>query len=257
MKKENKIIISVIAVIIVLTIIVVILNKIKLKNNAENVNNEKNLIAVNDEYIQIDKNQISYQNNVDINELKQDSGKTGNSDIYEVQTEYDGRKTLQVKANLKYKVAFAGLIKNSKPSESELDDIYSKNMPLNSGIWVEKSSRNKIQDYFNNSGLFNSKYEIGDDGYLKLMYDSNLNDNDKKIKNIIDGNKQYIFDVSSVCYIVDDVTGEFLDYNFEKMDEYQTYEYFEDNNKMIVFINENKNNQMSDKEIFESVINLL
>ena len=34
MKKENKIIISVIAVIIVLTIIVVILNKIKLKNNA-------------------------------------------------------------------------------------------------------------------------------------------------------------------------------------------------------------------------------
>ena len=87
MKKENKIIISVIAVIIVLTIIVVILNKIKLKNNAENVNNEKNLIAVNDEYIQIDKNQISYQNNVDINELKQDSGKTGNSDIYEVQTE--------------------------------------------------------------------------------------------------------------------------------------------------------------------------
>lgn len=257
MKKENKIVISVIAVIIVLTIIVVILNKIKLKNNAENVNNVTNLIAVNDEYIQIDKNQISYQNNVDINELKQDSGKTGNSNIYEVQTEYDGRKTLQVKANLKYKVAFAGLIKNGKPSESELDDICSKNTPLNNGIWVEKSSRNKIQYYFNNLGLFNSKYEISDDGYLKLMDDSNLNDNDKKIKNIIDGNKQYIFDVSSVCYIVDDVTGEFLDYNFEKMDEYQTYEYFEDNEKMIVFINENKNNQMDDKEIFESVINLL
>lgn len=255
MKKKNKIIIAIIAIIFVFIIFGIIIDKNK--KNSENTNNEQNLVAINDEYIQIDKNQIAYQNDVDINELKQDSGKTGNIDIYEVQTEYDGRKTLQVKAGLKYKVAFAGMIKNDKPSESELDDICSKNMPSNNGIWVEKNSRNKMLEYFNSTELFDAKYEINDSGYLKLTDDSNLNENDKKIQSLINGNKLYVFDISSVCYIVDDITGEILDYNFENMDKYQTYEYFEDSDKMIVFINENKGNQMSDKEIFESVINLL
>ena len=98
---------------------------------------------------------------------------------------------------------------------------------------------------------------IDDGGYLKIDEKNNQNENDKKIEKIIKSKKQYILDISSVCYIVDDITGEILDYNFENMDKYQTYEYFEDNDKMIVFINENKGNQMSNKEIFKSVINLL
>ena len=92
---------------------------------------------------------------------------------------------------------------------------------------------------------------------MKISDNQKINDYDKKIINIINGNKLYILDVNSVCYIVDDITGEILDYNFENMDKYQTYEYFEDNDKMIIFINENKSNQLDDKEIFESVINLL
>ena len=45
--------------------------------------------------------------------------------------------------------------------------------------------------------------------------------------------------------------------HFEKMDKYQTYEYFKDGDRMIIFINENSSNQMTEKEIFESVINLM
>lgn len=249
---KNKIIIGIIAILVVLVAITGIIVNIKNKDSIEN-----SVVEINEAYTEIDKNQVSYQENVNIDELKQDAGKTGNSDIYEVQTEYDGRKTLQVKAGLKYKVAFAGMIKNSKPSSSELDDIYSKNIPSNTGIWIETHSRNKILEYFNNTGLFESKYEVDSNGYLKVVDDSNFNENDSKIKNIINGEKQFILDVSSVCYIVDDISGDFLDYNFEKMDKYQTYEYFEDDDKMIVFINENKSNQMSDMEIFESVVNLL
>ena len=63
--------------------------------------------------------------------------------------------------------------------------------------------------------------------------------------------------LSSVCYIVDEVTGEILDYNFENMDKYQTYEYFEDDEKCIVFINQNTNGQLSDSEIFESIVKVL
>ena len=85
---------------------------------------------------------------------------------------------------------------------------------------------------------------------------NNQNDNDKKIEKIIKGKKQYILDISSVCYIVDDITGEILDYNFENMDKYQTYEYFEDSNKSIVFITENSTNILTNLEIFESIIKL-
>jgi len=81
--------------------------------------------------------------------------------------------------------------------------------------------------------------------------------NDKKIKNIINGKKQYIFSISSLCYIVDDITGEILDYSFEDMDKYQTFEYFEDENKKIIFITENKSNQLKENEIIESVLNIL
>ena len=255
--KKKEIIISITIVIIIAIIILVInINKINLKKD-ENTNSQNNIFAINNIYTEIDKNQISYKEDANIEELKQDAGKSGNTDIYEVQTEYDGRKTLRIKASLKYKVAFVGLVKNSKPDFSNIDDIYEKNIPQNAGIWIEKNSRAKVLSYFNNIELFNSKYEIDNNGYLKIINENNPNDNDKKIKNILNGKKQYILDVSSICYIVDDITGEILDYNFEKMDKYQTYEYFEDDDKMIIFINENTSKQMTDKEIFTSIIDLI
>lgn len=149
------------------------------------------------------------------------------------------------------------MIKGKKPEFSEVDDIYINNIPKNNGIWIEKNSRNKIEELLNNSNLLNSKYEIDENGYVKIKENGKQNDNDKKLKNIINGSKQYIFSISSICYIVDDVTGKILDYNFENMDKYQTYEYFEDNNKMIIFITKNSNKQLEEKDIIESIINLL
>ena len=40
------------------------------------------------------------------------------------------------------------------------------------------------------------------------------------------------------------------------MDKYQTYEYFNSENQYIIFITENKNNQLSSEEILNSVISL-
>ena len=69
--------------------------------------------------------------------------------------------------------------------------------------------------------------------------------------------KQYILSVSSICYIVDDLTGEIQRYSFEDMDRYQTYEYFDNGNQYIIFLTENKNSQLSDSEIINSLIGLL
>jgi len=66
----------------------------------------------NNIFSEVDKNQIAYQENVTVDEIKNETGATGNSNIYEIQQEYDGRNVVTVKANIKYKVAFAGMIKN-------------------------------------------------------------------------------------------------------------------------------------------------
>ena len=245
--KNKKVIILVVLLIMFVAILVLLFNKRIQKDN-----NQNNFEQYGE---QVDKNQIEYQPNVTVEEIKNEIGATGNTDIYEVEQEYDGRNILAVKPSIKYKVAFAGMIKKAKPSMNELDNIVEEKLPHKTGIWVEEKSRDKILEIFND-GDVNSKYLIDDDGYLKIDRKNNQNDNDKKIEKIIKGKKQYILDISSVCYIVDDITGEILDYNFENMDKYQTYEYFEDKDKYIVFVTENSNNVLTNLEIFKSIINL-
>lgn len=259
MKKNKKIILVTILVILTIVIILAVksLNKRKEKKSDTDIDMDTNTIEyINDIYTEINKNEIEYQENTTVEDLKAQTGVTANNEIFEIEEEYDGRKVLTVKPSLKYKVAFAGMIKNSIPKMNEIDKISEESLPQYTGIWIEKSSRNKILQLVNGENT-NSKYYIDEQGYLKISQKNNQNENDKKIENAINSGKQYILDVSSICYIVDNVTGEILDYNFEKMDKYQTYEYFNDDNRTIIFINENSSNQLTKKEILESIINLM
>ena len=148
------------------------------------------------------------------------------------------------------------MIKNAKPEFNELEEIFEEKFPKENGIWIEENSRNSFLDLLRNNENINSEYYINEKGYLKIKNKNSQTDADNKIENSINGSKQYIIDISSVCYIIDDVTGEILDYNFENLDKYQTYEYFEDDNKMLVFISENKHDKLNKNDIIQSVINL-
>lgn len=240
MKKEKMILIS---IALILTMLVISLSIYFIFENSKNEENDYNKTD------NITKNEI-------VEKLKSETGVNGNSEIYDVQIEYDGREILAIKENIKYKVAFAGMIKGSKPSYNELDEIVEKNIPKEMGIWVEYKSREKIAKVLNENSYLISKYYIDENGYIKIKDDKIQNDIDKKLKKIINGDNQYIIDISSICYIVDNITGEILDYNFEKMDKYQTYEYFQDKGVMIIFINENSSKQLTVDEIFGSILNL-
>lgn len=260
MKKNKKITLVTVLVILAIVIILAIIN---LNNNKEkktdtetNTDENTTIEYVNDIYTETNKNEIEYQENTTVEDLKTQTGVTANNEIFEIEEEYDGRKVLTVKPSLKYKVAFTGMVKDKIPQMNEIDKITEENLPQYTGIWIENNSRNKILQLFNGKNT-NSKYYIDEQGYLKISQKNNQNENDKKIESAINSDKQYILDISSVCYIIDNVTGEVLDYNFEKMDKYQTYEYFKDNNRTIIFISENSNNQLTEKEILESVINLM
>lgn len=224
----------------------------KSDDNKENIENTENV----EKEIQIttstqEESQISDEEKTEIIE---ETGKQGDYALYEIQEGEDNIKIATIKSSVKYKVAFAGMIKNKVPEKEELDDILEKNHPKYAGIWIKSESQSEFLKYI--SSVTKSEYEINENGYLKIKNKKNQNDYDKKIEKIINGNKLYIIDISSTCYIVDEITGEILDYNFEDMDEYQTYQYFEDGDKKIIFITENQNNQLTVKEIIKSVIEL-
>lgn len=244
--KTRKKILLLIFVIVILILIICFVLKIMKKNKED----------IYTPYIEIDKNQISYQEDATVDQLKNSVGLTGNSDIYEIIEEYDGRKSLVVKASLGYQVAFAGMIKNSIPKMDELENILVTNEPNENGIWVEKNSRNKLLEMLNGEKL-NSKYSIDENGYLKIKEKNNQNDLDKKLEKTINGKKQYILDISSLYYIIDNVTGEILDYNFEDIDKYQIYETVQYEKKAIIFISQNTKGIYSDSEIIDNVISIL
>ena len=205
-------------------------------------------------YEELKKDSITYDENADIEELKQEYKITGVTELYEIQTEYDGRKVLAIKEDENYKVAFAGLIKKSKPDFSETTEIFEQKHPTKTGIWIEAESRERILNYLNNT--LESTYTIDEKGYLNI---SNLqkSNNDDIIKSLINGNKQYILSINSVIYYIDPLTGEIMDNPYEEFDYAQTYSYFKNENKMMIFITENKNNHLSNEEIFESIIELV
>lgn len=255
MKKNLK---KIILILILLTLIVIVsiflANKRKIKNVNENNNKqtEENTPNVenkkNEEIPETEQKQI-------IEEIKEDVGATGDNDLYEVKEGYDNQKTISIKSSVKYKVAFAGIIKDGQPNKNELDEIMQKSHPQNAGIWIYEKDRKSFLNLLKN--VTKSEYEITSDGYLKITNSKNANENDKKIQKIINGDKLFVIRISSICYIIDDITGEILDYNFEQIDEYQTYEYFKDEDKMIIFITQNKEKQLEEKEIIQSIIDLM
>lgn len=198
------------------------------------------------------------EKNKEIEELKKDIGAVGESDIYEIQHDiYDGKSVLNIKADLKYKVAFAGMIRKAMPDINQVEEIYSNNYPKKNGIWIEESSRKIILQLLNNSNIFLCKYKIDEEGYLTIEQEETINENDRKIIDFLSSGKQSLVFISSICYIIDEITGNVLEYCFEDIDKYQTYEYFEDENKKIIFVTENKHKQLDEIEIINSVLELL
>ena len=197
---------------------------------------------------------MSEEEKKEIDEIKANFGISGNAELYEIQND-NNIEIPVIKSSIKYKVAFSGMIKNTEPDISKIDEIIKESHPKNAGIWIEEKSRDKFLKLIENNT--NSTYTIDKLGYLRIKNIENPNENDNKLENAINGNKFYAFSVSSTCYIIDDVTGEVLDYCFENLDKYQIYEYFYDNDKYVIFINENKNKQLPENEIFESLVNLI
>lgn len=253
MDKKKKIII----LISIIVIIVLVIGGILIAKTWDNNDNNQNENTANNEMDDFKNTSVMYEEEPSLDELKEEYKITGPDELYEVQTEYDGRKAVVVKPEIDYKVAFAGMIKNDIPSFSEIDTIYNDNYPQGSGVWIDEDARETFVNYLNDTKLLNNEYSVNDSGFLQTNKCDNETEMDKYLENIINEDKLNVISISGICYMVDPVTGEIVRNPFEDLDGSQTYEYFENENDRIIFVTENVDKELTQDEIFESLIELL
>lgn len=247
-KKKILVIVLIFILILVIGIIVITNNLNKEKEGNTNNTNTANLEVPD---VEIDKNQVDYNNNATVNELKDFTGASGDSELYEVATEYDGRKVLKIKDNKQYDVAIAGIIKQGKPEFSEVETLKEKG-PNKTGIWVSEKSRTDFLNLL--EGQTNSQYSINDEGYLEIKDKSSQNEIDKKLESLISSDKQFAIDVSGTDYIIDSVTGEIVENPFEQLDAYQAFDYIANDGSYIIVVTTNKEKALQKNEILNSII---
>lgn len=251
MKGNKKVIISICIIVLLVVLAIVGIFIAKTWNNN---NKEGNTVNEMDEF---KSNSIMYDEEASLNELKEEYKITGPDEIYEIQTEYDGRRAIVVKPEIDYKVAFAGIIKNDIPSFEEIDTIYNENYPQQNGVWIDEDNRETIVNYLNNTELLNNEYSVNENGFLQVNVNKNETEMDKTIEKEIDSNKLTIISISGTCYMVNPATGEITRNPFEDLNRTQTYEYFEYENDKIIFVTENVNKELTEDEILESIIELV
>ena len=245
--KEKKTFYGIIRIIFIFIIIAVIFFIVSINLIKNNCNNE-----IDNIYTEYSKNEIQYQEDISVEEIKNEVGYTGESSLYNIDTEYDGRKVLNIKAELQYKVAFVGIIKQDKFEMSEIDEVFNENYPTKNGIWIEKTNRKKIYEIINENTL--SDYKIGDEGYLEIENQKEQNNNDIILEKIINSDERVILTINSFYYELDNINGEIVEYPFEKLDSYQPFDLIKSEKNTIIVLSSNKANKLKNSQIFEEML---
>lgn len=252
MKNKKYIIIGLAIIVIILTVALVIFfsrknnedgnNMVMVsENNVTNENTENNTSIVDQD--------TSNQNVVEIENMKNEINATGNTDIYYVDEEYDGRKILQVKPDVQFDVDLAGIIKNTMPEENEISELVGK-APTDNGIWISEQSRESFSDLLKNNNI--NDFTIYDDGYLQINNSEN-NDMENKLVNMINSNNLYIINITGIAYERDYISGEITEYPFEDMDPTQAVEPYQKDNKIILEVTTNKMQELTESEILDAI----
>jgi uncharacterized protein YxeA len=237
-------------ILIVLLLVIVVVIAIVLIFNNKKENSDQNILQneiQSDEFV----NRMVSTDANEINAIKNEINATGETDIYQIEEEYDGRKIIQVKPDIQYQVALAGIIKNGIPAEDEINTILEQ-APTSSGMWISESSREKFIELLNSNNIVD--FEITNEGYLKCNKQENLTEQEEKLKNMAESNKLYVIDMSGKTYQRDYISGEVIEYPFEEMDPYQVLEPYEIDDSIILGVTSNKENRLSNKEILDAII---
>ena len=246
MKKRKYIIIGVITLIIIVGLIIFFATR----SSDEVFNNSKQESVANISN-NTEDDVITEEEIKEVEHIKNEINATGDTDIYQVEEEYDGRKILQVKPEVQFDVDLAGIIKASIPQEDEITELLGK-APSNNGIWISEQSRESFSNLLRNNNIDN--FAISNEGYLQINNNAENSDTINKLINMINSDKLYIINMTGIAYERDYISGEIVEYPFEDMDPYQVLEPYQKENKIILEITTNKNKKLTEKEILETII---
>ena len=224
MKTKSIVILLVILLIVILGVTIIVSNQEK------------------EEQVQAQKEEIE--------EIKNETGATADTNIYQVGTEYDGREILEIKPEVQMQAVWAGIEKNDAPTEEETNSLWSS-IPTETGIWISPDSRETFLTILEDNEI--SNFGINEEGYL-YKEEKSENDMAKRIEEMINSNKIYIMDISGTCYIRDEMTGELVEYPFERMDPYQVCEPYSYENTIIIEITTNSAGKLTNQEILSAII---
>ncbi len=209
------------------------------------------VIKYNNKYKSNKNDNTVYQNDILIEQIKNELGYTANNNLYNIDTEYDGRKVLTIKPNIQFMVAFDGIIKPQDLELSKIESIFNENYPKQCGIWIEKNSREHIIEIINKNT--DSIYKINKEGYIEIQEKKEQNDFDVVLEKIINSNYTIILSINSLYYEVDNVSGEIVQYPFEKLDNYQPLDMIKSENNLFIVLSSNENNKLTDKQILDEL----
>ena len=153
-----------------------------------------------------------------------------------------------------FNITLAGMIKNNKPEENEIETLL-KQRPTENGVWVAEQSRESILNMINENA--NCEYEIDGYGYIKLKEENTKNKYDELLEKMMNSDKQYVLSKTGQYYARDYMTGAIENNPFEKMDKYQTYDYVETDNKMAIIFTSNETEALTNTEILDSLVEFL
>lgn len=236
-------------ILICISILILISAVFFITRKAVKMGSEEDISSLPVDYINENSEEINNQE--EITNIIEKQGLKADENIYEIAKEYDGREAIVVKSNIKYKVALVGMIEDQKPEISNINEILEK-APKHTGIWVPEKSREKFLKILKK--ITNATYSINEDGFLVQKENWILNEYDKSISKMLADENLHIFDISSITYIVDEVTGEIQEYPFEEMDPNTEYEYFESDNKDMFIISENKSGKVNQEEVLKDIL---
>jgi len=225
MKKKN--LISIILIIIIILVVILIKNKFNEQKYSEN-------------------NVISNDESKTVEDIKMETGATADEDIYEIQTEYDGREILAIKPDIQFATVLAGILKKGQPSEKDIEKLDLSQ--FHKGVWISESSRNKFLKILEKCEVEN--FAIDDEGYLYKKEETS-NDYSSRLDNLINSDILTIIDITGTCYIRDDMTGDIVEYPFKDMDLYQICENFEAAGSKIIIIT---TNDVEEADILEAIV---
>ena len=251
MKKYFYIILVIILIVIILIGRAIFINNNT--NNAEKIQNTGNTINIENQNMLDNKFDDKEQNiEVTIEEIenmKENINSTADTSIYQVEKEPSGRKILQIKPGVQFEVDLAGIVKNDKPEEKEIEELIKK-VPANTGIWISNQSREKFIKLLNKNNMEN--FYITEEGYLKLEIQTK-DVLSKKIGEMINSNKLYIINMTGTAYERDYISGKIVQYPFEDMDPTLIIEPYKYGDYIILEVTSNKKNKVTDKEILEAI----